>query len=35
MSGGFLDRWSRRKLASAGKALLADAPASGMPPAAW
>ena len=34
MSGGFLDRWSRRKLASAGKALLADAPASGMPPAA-
>ena len=34
MSGGFLDRWSRRKLASAGKALLADAPAPGMPPAA-
>ena len=23
MSGGLLDRWSRRKLASAGKALLA------------
>ena len=34
MSGGFLDRWSRRKLASAGKALLADAPAPGTPPAA-
>ena len=29
MSGGFLDRWSRRKLASAGKALLADAPVTG------
>ena len=29
MSGGFLDRWSRRKLASAGKALLADAPVIG------
>lgn len=25
MSGGFLERWSRRKLTSAGKALLADA----------
>ncbi|MGD9869503.1 MAG: DUF3306 domain-containing protein, partial [Thauera sp.] len=34
MSGGFLDRWSRRKLASAGKALLADAPAPAAPPAA-
>ena len=33
MSGGFLDRWSRRKLASAGKALLADGPASDVPPA--
>ncbi len=31
MSGGFLDRWSRRKLASAGKALLADSPPSGVP----
>ena len=34
MSGGFLDRWSRRKLASAGKALLADAPVPGVPSAA-
>ncbi len=29
MSGGFLDRWSRRKLAAAGKALLADTPVTG------
>lgn len=34
MSGGFLDRWSRRKLASAGKALLAGAPAPAAPAAA-
>lgn len=35
MSGGFLDRWSRRKLAAAGKAVLADVPAPGeAPPAA-
>lgn len=34
MSGGFLDRWSRRKLASAGKALLADTPVPGEAPAA-
>jgi len=32
MSGGFLGRWSRRKLAGAGKTLLADAPASGPLP---
>ena len=34
MSGGFLDRWSRRKLAAAGKALLADTPVPGEAPAA-
>lgn len=33
MSGGFLDRWSRRKLAAAGKALLADTPVPGEVPA--
>ena len=33
MSGGFLDRWSRRKLAAAGKALLADTPVPGEAPA--
>ncbi|MDI3515241.1 MAG: hypothetical protein PWP40_2470 [Rhodocyclaceae bacterium] len=31
MSGGFLGRWSRRKLAAAGKTLLADAPVPGQP----
>ena len=31
MSGGFLERWSRRKLTSAGKALLADAAAPALP----
>jgi hypothetical protein len=30
MSGGFLERWSRRKLTSAGKALLADAAAPAL-----
>lgn len=34
MSGGFLDRWSRRKLARAGKTLLADAPPSAVAAAA-
>lgn len=33
MSGGFLDRWSRRKLATAGKALLAESPAPPVSPA--
>lgn len=31
MSAGFLARWSRRKLASAGKAVLADAAAPAVP----
>lgn len=34
MSAGFLARWSRRKLASASKAVLADASAPTVPPAA-
>lgn len=32
MSGGFLERWSRRKLTSAGKAMLADPPTPAAAP---